>query len=499
MTGPAIAETKTPEPSDAALVDAALVDAFAALVGRANVLSGTAERQAYAHDRLPFANFRARSGKLAGVLPRLAVRPGTADEVVQIVRHARQNGIQLIPFGNGSGVLGGAIPVSREVMVDLRRLDKIVSIDPQNAMATVQAGMNGAEFEAALNAEGFTCGHLPQSIEISTVGGWAACRGGGQASSRYGKIEDIVLGLKAVLPDGTPLEVRPVARRSVGPSIRDLLVGSEGAFGIITEVTLRIWKTPEVERGVVLAFPSLEAAWESARLIMQAELRPTVARIYDEAESVERTKGIAAFAQNPILAVLVFSGAEPMVTAEQDMSLAIAKAQGAVVAPDGPYHHWKENRYVAFSQKWQAAGYYNDTIEVTGNWSALPGMYAAMEAAAREIFPGIHFGAHWSHIYPEGACQYMTIRLPPMPEQDALPLHAKLWDAIQSLTLDHGGSIAHHHGVGVFRNPWLARELGAGLEVLQTIKDALDPDNLMNPGKLGLRPAAGAVDVRRGG
>ncbi|UJX46801.1 FAD-binding oxidoreductase [Xanthobacter sp. YC-JY1] len=501
MTGPAAVQTNIAEAegSHAPGADAGLVEALAALVGRDNVLTGDEDRRAYAHDRLPFANFRARSGRLAGVMPRLAVRPGSTDEVAAIVRHARQHAIQLIPFGNGSGVLGGAIPLAHEVMVDLRRLDKIVSVDPQNAMVTVEAGMNGAEFEAALNAEGFTCGHLPQSIEISTVGGWVACRGGGQASSRYGKIEDIVLGLKAVLPDGRLLEVRPLARRSVGPSIRDLMVGGEGAFGIITEVTLRIWKKPEVERGVVLAFPSLEAAWETARLIMQAELRPTIARLYDAAESAERTQGLEAFATRPILGVFAFSGTEPMVSAEQEMSLAIAKSQGAVVAPDGPYHHWKENRYVAYSQKWQAAGYYNDTIEVTGNWSAIPGMYAAMEAAVRAIYPNIHFGAHWSHIYPEGACQYMTIRLPPMPEAEALPLHARLWEAIQSLTLDHGGSIAHHHGVGVFRNPWLARELGVGLDVLQAIKDTLDPGNLMNPGKLGLRPAAGAVDVRRGG
>ncbi|MGU3496788.1 FAD-binding oxidoreductase [Xanthobacteraceae bacterium A53D] len=497
MTGSATREASSSYPAPGA--DPALVAALAAIVGQPNVLTGQDERGAYAHDRLPFANFRARSGKLAGMLPRLAVKPGTAQEVEAIVRHARQAGVQLIPFGNGSGVLGGSIPLADEVMVDLRRLDRIVSIDPQNAMATVEAGMNGAAFEAALNAEGFTSGHLPQSIEISTVGGWVACRGGGQASSRYGKIEDMVLGLKAVLPDGTPLEVRPLARRSVGPSIRDLLVGGEGAFGIITEVTLRIWKKPEIERGVVLAFPSMEAAWESARLIMQSELRPTIARIYDGVESAERTQGLEVFAKKPILAVLVFSGSEPMVTTEQEMCLAIAKAQGGEVAPDGPYHHWKENRYVAFSQKWQAAGYYNDTIEVTGNWSAIPAMYASMAAAARAIYPELHFGAHWSHIYPEGACQYMTIRLPPMPEEEALPLHARLWDAIQSLTLDHGGSIAHHHGVGVFRNPWLARELGAGLPLLQAIKDTLDPGNLMNPGKLGLRPAAGAVDVRRGG
>ena len=495
MTGPALAEAPT-EAQSSDTGTAALATALAAIVGADHVIADADGRRAYAHDRLPFANFRARAGRLAGVLPRLAVRPGSAAEVAEIVRHARAHSIQLIPYGNGSGVLGGAIPLAQEVMVDLRRLDRIRAIDPVNAIVTVEAGMNGAAFEAALNAEGFTCGHLPQSIEISTVGGWAACRGGGQASSRYGKIEDLVVGLKAVLPDGRMLEIAPLPRRSVGPSLRDLMVGSEGTLGIITELTLRIWKKPEIERGVVLAFPSLDAAWASARRIMQAELRPTIARIYDAVESAERTEGLDVFRAAPILAILVFSGSEPMVSAEQDMALAICAEEGGKIAPDGPFHHWKANRYVAYSQKWQAAGYFNDTIEVTGNWSAIPAMYAAMAAAAREIFPGIHFGAHWSHIYPEGACQYMTLRLPPMEQAEALPLHARLWEAVEGLTLDHGGSIAHHHGVGVFRNPWLARELGAGLDVLQAIKDTLDPGNLMNPGKLGLRPAASAVDVR---
>jgi len=195
--------------------------------------------------------------------------------------------------------------------------------------------------------------------------------------------------------------------------------------------------------------------------------------------------------------VLQFIGSEPMVSAEQDAALAIAKAQGGEIAPEGPYLHWKQNRYVAYSQKWHEAGYFNDTIEVTGNWSALPKMYDAIAKAVRAIYPGVHFGAHWSHVYPEGACQYMTVRLPPMPEAEALPLHQKLWDAVEALTLDHGGSIAHHHGAGLFRNPWMQRELGSGLGVLQAIKDAIDPDNLFNPGKIGLRASANAKDIRR--
>lgn len=478
-------------------VDEGLAQAFGAIVGPANVLTSFDQRFGYSRDRLPFAVFRERAGELAGAVPRLVVRPANQDEIIRLVQLAKARNVAIIPYGNGSGVLGGAIPLGGEIMVDTRRLDKIVSINPIDAVVTVQAGMNGADFERQLNEAGYTSGHLPQSIEISTVGGWLACRGGGQLSSRYGKIEDIVVGLKAVLPDGSPLEVRPVARRSVGPSIRDLMIGSEGTLGIITEATLRIFKKPAVERGVVLAFPSLQAALDTARLVMQAEIRPAIVRLYDRVESDERTKDVPLFKTKPFLAVLQFIGSEPMVTAEQSMALEIANARGGEVGPDGPYEHWKQNRYVAYSQKWHDAGYFNDTIEVTGNWSAIPAMYEAIGSAVRAIYPGLHFGAHWSHVYPEGACQYMTVRLPPMPEEQALPLHQKLWDAVQKLTLDHGGSIAHHHGAGLFRNPWMQRELGTGLGVLQAIKDALDPGNLFNPGKIGLRPGASAKDIRR--
>lgn len=478
-------------------VESDLAAAFGAIVGDANVLSSFEQRLSYSRDRLPFAVFRERAGDTAGMVPRLIVRPADASEIVAVVRLAKDRGVAIIPYGNGSGVLGGAIPLGGEVMVDMRRLDKLISINPVDAMATVQSGMNGAEFERQLNEAGYTCGHLPQSIEISTVGGWLACRGGGQASSRYGKIEDIAIGLRAVMPDGATLEVRPVARRAVGPSVRDIIIGSEGTLGIITQATLRIWKKPEVERGIVLAFPSLQASLDCARRIMQAEIRPLIVRLYDKAESDERTKGIALFEKKPFLAMLAFSGSEPMITAEQDMALAIAEELGAKVGPNAPYDHWKQNRYVAYSQKWHDAGYFNDTIEVTANWSAIPAMYEAIDKGVRAVHADLHFGAHWSHVYAEGACQYMTVRLPPMDDAMALPLHGKLWDIVQGLTLDHGGSISHHHGAGLFRNPWMKRELGEGLNVLQSVKDALDPTNMMNPGKLGLRPAAGAKDIRR--
>jgi len=465
---------------------------LASIVGDAHVHSRWPDRYAYARDRLPFATFAVRTGHLPGTMPSAVICPGSHDEVARVVRWAGDASVALVPWGAGSGVLGGAIPLGGEAILDLKRLNRVVAIDAVDCLASVGAGMNGGQFEAALAERGYTCGHLPQSIHMSTVGGWAACRGAGQVSSRYGKAEDIVRGIKVVLPDGRTLEVRPLARRATGPDLLQLFIGSEGTLGVITEVTLRIWKRPEREHGVVIAMPGVAAGFAGLREIMQHELRPAVTRLYDDTETRARTEGSAAFASREAMLMLVFSGPERLARLEEELALEILARHGGVVADDAPYHEWVEHRYVSYSPKWQATNHYMDTIEVTGSWSALPAMHERTREMVRAIHPQLHFGTHWSHVYPEGACQYMTFRLPPLPEAEAMALHARVWETIESITLDCGGSISHHHGIGAFRNRWMRGELGAGLDVLQSIKDALDPGNIMNPGKLGLRPVAGA-------
>jgi alkyldihydroxyacetonephosphate synthase len=484
--------------SRAAELPAPIVQALASIVGAEHILTSLADRYAYCRDRLPYGTFRLRHGALPGTLPSAIISPADAEQIAAIVELANREDLRLIPFGAGSGVLGGTIPLIGEVVVDLKRLNRITAINETDGTVTVQAGMNGGQFEQQLNARGYTAQHLPQSINMSTVGGWAACRGAGQASSRFGKIEDIVIGLKAVLPDGRQIEVRPVARRSVGPSIKDLMVGSEGVYGFLTELTLRIWRLPEYEHGVVLAFPSLQAGMDAMRDIAQRELRPAVMRLYDDIESAQRTEGMAEFVTHPVLCILKFSGLERLARVEEALSIELCAAHGGMIAADGPYRHWEETRYQSYSTHWQTSGYYMDTIEITGAWSRLPQMYARMREVAHNIHPGMHFGAHWSHIYPEGACQYMTIRLPPMEEETALALHRKTWDEIERICLASGGSIAHHHGAGVFRNEWLREELNVGLDMLQILKDGIDPKNLLNPGKLGLRAAPGSASVVAG-
>ncbi|RPH45033.1 MAG: FAD-binding oxidoreductase [Burkholderiales bacterium] len=471
------------------------IPALAELVGDAHVLTEMPDLWVYSRDRAPYATFHVRNANVPATLPCAVACPGSVAELAQVVRFARARRIPLIPFGAGSGVLGGALPLERELMVDLKRLNAILELNEIDGTVTVQAGMNGGQFEAALNRRGFTCGHLPQSLHMSTVGGWAACRGAGQNSTRFGKIEDIVVGLAAVMPDGRELRVRPVARRAVGPSIKDLMVGSEGIFGILTEITLRVWRLPEARLGVVLAFPSLQAGLDAMRTIMQHELRPAVVRLYDREESDQRTAGIAAFAERPFLAIMEFSGTRRLAEVEHGLAMEIVETHGGSRTDDAPYLHWQQHRYESYSPKWQHSDHSMDTIEITGPWSRLPAMYERIRREVLGVCEGMYFGTHWSHAYPEGACQYMTLRLPPMPHADTLRLHRRAWDLAERACLELGGSISHHHGAGLFRNPWLRTELGVGLEMLQAVKDHLDPDNLFVPGKLGMRARPGAVDI----
>jgi alkyldihydroxyacetonephosphate synthase len=228
---------------------------------------------------------------------------------------------------------------------------------------------------------------------------------------------------------------------------------------------------------------------------MQSELRPAVVRLYDEVETASRAAGDEAFRTHPVLCILVFCGLARLAAVEQDLAAQIAARHGCIRATGAAHSHWDAARYSSYSPQLQASGHYVDTIEIAAPWSVLPAMYRRMREAARALHPQMHFGAHWSHAYPEGACQYMTLRLPPMPEAPALALHRQAWAQIEALALELGGSISHHHGVGWFRNEWIRAELNVGLDLLQAMKDAIDPDNLLNPGKLGMRAAAGAVAI----
>ena len=459
------------------------------LVGEANIVTDFADRLAYGRDRWPYATMRFRFGHLPGFLPLVVVMPGTVEEVCGIMRLMYEHRQTVIAYGAGSGVLGGAAPMTPDVVVmDLKRLNKMLAVDEVSKLATAQAGMNGERFEAHLNSMRYTAGHLPQSLNMSTVGGWAACRGAGQASGKYGKIEDIVAGMKVVLPNGELVTIRPAPRRATGPGLMELFIGSEGVFGVIVELTLRFWDYPEKEIIRSIGFPDYVSGLEALRRIMQLGLKPPVTRLYDEPESVSRIAGHPDFKDHPCLCMLIFAGDPDVAELEDRKAMAIVAECGGKLCSDEPVHAWLKHRFLPLSAKPVSEGKLMDTAEVSAHWSIMPEVYENMRAAVLAANPEAHVGAHWSHAYSDGACLYMTFIVPGQDEEKAAADHGKIWEGITAGCHSAGGSMSHHHGVGYIRGKWMINEWGVnGLEVLQNIKNVIDPHHIMNPGKIGLR------------
>ncbi|MBT5435864.1 MAG: FAD-binding oxidoreductase, partial [Rhodospirillaceae bacterium] len=456
---PAVAEIQTIEDARQSAqkeTAPAWMDELRTLIASGQIHEDFDSRVTHSRDRLPFGRFRSRSEQLTGTLPSVVVEPKSIPEVQQVVRLAGRENISVIPYGSGSGVLGGTVPFAGEMILSCRHMNTIQVIDETNRIARADAGTNGLVLENTLREKGYTCGHYPQSLSMSTVGGWAACRGAGQASSRYGNIENLIVGMKVVLPDGELLEVRHAPRRSVGPSILEMFIGSEGVLGVIVEVTLRIWRLPEQEIDTVMAFPDLEHGLAAIRDIMQAELRPALARLYDEAESIKWGLEAPPGGVIPVITMLSFAGLYGVAEAEAEAAMKICEAHGGKISDREPMTQWQAKRFESHSDAFVDAGGYYETIEVAAPWSTVGAMYEQMKAAVNERHPVVQLSAHWSHAYSDGSCMYLTCKIPAMADDEALPIHADVWEIIMRICLDTGGTISHHHGIGCFRNRWIA-------------------------------------------
>ncbi len=386
-----------------------------------------------------------------------------------------------------SGVCGASVPAFGGVLLDLTELCDIVDVDDTSLLVDVRPGTFGDVFEDVLRAEhGLTCGHWPQSMALSTVGGWLACRGAGQYSTRYGKIEDIVQGLDVVLADGTLVHTGGAPRAAVGPDLTQLFVGSEGTLGIIVGARLRAHRLPPAEMRGAYAFTSFTDALAAMRRIVQRGATPAVLRLYDPIE------GDRSYQTGDANVLLVLDeGDAHVVEATRrivDEETARAQAEPLDVALVG---QWLGHRNdVSALEALISRGLVVDTMEVSGSWRALPEMYARATAAIRAVEHTIVASAHQSHSYLDGGCLYFTFAgKPPEDARDAY--YRAVWDAGQRAVLEAGGALSHHHGVGLNRARFVHEALGAGFDTLQAVKDALDPNGVLNPGKLGLRSPFG--------
>lgn len=444
-----------------------------------------ADRILAGKDFWPLTNLWFMEGKAAS-LPDAVVWPESTAEVAEIVKIARHYKVPLIPFGEGSGVLGGITAVNGGIVMDMKRMNRIIEIDQESLLLTVETGINGEVLERKLQEKGFTLRHTPQSVRCSTLGGWISCRAAGQFSTKYGKIEDMLCGLQAVLPDGSIYQNTITPRSATGPRIDQLLLGAEGTLGVITRAVLKIWRLPEKQIGRAFAFSTVEDALTAVREILQSNIKPAVVRIYDAAETQLHFKDIEA-ARDRVMLVLVMEGTEKLAAVENEIAQEYCeKWQGIDCGPE-PVADWFRTRFnVSLSSHLIQNGLVYDTIEIAAPWSKIAPLYHEVIKALKEVPKTIAAGGHFSHVYHDGACLYLSVAGMPDAADKEVYYH-QLWDAAMNTTMAMGGTISHHHGIGLNRSRFMRQELGeAGLSMLKAVKKALDPDNIMNPGKLGL-------------
>lgn len=406
------------------------------------------------------------------------------EEISALLKLANETLTPVIPYGGGSGVCGGTIPVEGGIIVDLKRMNRIRAIDDITLSGEIEAGIVGENLERELNRRGYTIGHFPSSIYCSTLGGWIATRGAGQLSSKYGKIEDMVLALEAVLPDGSLIRTNDAPREATGPDIDQIIIGSEGTLVIVTSAVMKLHRLPEKRAYASFLMPYFTNGVASMRQLMRAEVVPAVARLYDELDSKIALSKVE-IKETGCLLVFVFEGNDKRVEWEMETAWKICMREGGKDLGDGPAKHWEEKRYAVSykqSQVLSTPGTVLDTIEVATTWSNIIELY---ETVKRALEPLCLVMAHVSHIYPEGASIYFTCAA--RPEKTTPREHyRKIWDTAMKAVLGCGAVLSHHHGVGLLKAPYMEAQHGRLMEIYKRLKGQLDPNNILNPYKLGL-------------
>jgi len=417
--------------------------------------------------------------------PAAVVFPARTEEVATVLAWASQTGTAVIPRGAGSGVCGGAQAETQAIVLDLSRMDRIGEVDAISHTVEVQAGVRGDRLEQELAKLGLTTGHYPQSIAISTVGGWIAASSAGQASTGFGAIEDLLLGLTAVLPDGEILRLRPVPRSAAGPDLRRLLVGSEGTLAVVTEATLACRARPKTWEWLAYSYPDFTTMAATLRGVKQAETGAAVLRGYDETDAqlgfgaLKHTTGCVALAG--------FPAGPPGLDARKQAAAEIMRTTGTELGASYGEHWWqhRNDAVQTFAQimgpeRTFGTGVIVDTMEVAGLWSAVPRLYDGIKTALSAHAQAV--ACHLSHLYPSGSSLYFTFLITGADDHDAETRYREAWPQAARTCTEAGGTLTHHHGVGRLKAPFLAGELGeTGTGVLSTIRKALDPAGIMNP------------------
>lgn len=451
---------------------------------------------------------RMRRGEIANPTD-VIVRPETEDQVLAVLRACAERGLAVIPFGGGTSVVGGVEPDAgrRTVTLDMAALTWPIEINRESATASVAPGMMGPDLERSLRPAGFTLGHFPQSFMHSSVGGWIATRSAGQNSTKYGAIEKHVQSLHVAHPEGI-LTTPEVPAAAAGPDLVQIITGSEGGLGVITQATLKLSARPAVRdyRGYI--FPSFAEGVQAAREIMQADIKPAVLRLSDETET-ESTMALRAAPAGAAAAIerigrwylrrkgldlasgaimiLGFEGDEGAVGYEKEVAARILKRHGAASIGSGAGRSWRKGRFSAphLRDMLLDRGVLIDTLETSTTWDRYLDLHGVVRDALRDALGERSVVmAHLSHSYTDGGSIYYTF-LAPQEESNEIAQWERVKAAATTAIVSHGGALSHHHGIGSEHRAWMRDYLGdEGARWLATLKSSLDPNGILNPGKL---------------
>ena len=481
--------------------------AMRAMVGAYNVRDDHFERVVHAAGKGYPDLVRLRAGDPQGA-PDAVVMPRGHEELRGVLELCERMSVAVVPFGGGTSVVGGLAPLRGEhrsvIALDTRHMDRLLGLDRDSLTVAVQAGMRAPALERQLAPRGLTLGHFPQSFQYVSLGGCAATRSAGQASSGYGSIEKMILGLRLIAPRGD-LELPAVPATAAGPGLRQLLVGSEGAFGVIGELSLRVRPAPRERFYDGYFFTDFAAGVEGLRSLSQQHALPEVARLSDEQETrtslalagsggVKGTVGRAYLGARGYgrgcLAVLGFEGAPGEAAARRKRALALLRDGGALSVGRSPAHAWLRSRFSGpyLRDELLTQGVMVETLETATQWSNVTRLHRQVGEAISSSLSACGTPAlvmcHVSHLYESGASLYFTF-LALQRAYDAIGQWQAVKDAASRAITAGGGTITHHHGIGRDHARWLGPEVGrTGKGALRAVKSELDPANIMNPGKL---------------
>jgi len=464
---------------------AQVIELLVNLLGRERVVSDHASMVIYSREIFMPGSIGLSQGKIQNLASALCY-PESVDEVSKIISRARANRIPVIVFVAGSGVLVGTAPSHNGIIIDLKRMKKIRAINRTNHTVEVESGVMCEDLERALNQEGFSLGHFPGSFYHSTVGAWLSTSSAGQISAKYGRIKDMVISLEGTLADGSIFRTRRTPRSATGPDIDQILLGSDATLAIITSAVLNIFPLPEKKNYRGFGFADVKSGLDAMRELMQKELTPAVLTLFDPAGTKFNQEKLSGPSSGCLLVVGYEAANSELSELRARLGFERLKQMGGTDLGEEPGLKWLEHRYsLPFNQS-KAVSQSDtlvDTIEVSVIWKD---SFALYEKVVNEISKFGIAMAHFSHACREGVYIYFSFAVSDSDPEKLKEKQQKVWESTMESCLTIGASVSNYPGISLRRAQWLKQELGVGHELLQKLKKEIDPDNILNPGKLEL-------------